>query len=188
MTDYQFNPEIEVWKAIPDFPGYEVSDHGGVRSYWKRVGLGNGGGVKMVLDTMPQTVFQAKPGQNGYPRVRLRKDGKSHEFPVHRLVLSAFVGPCPFKMQACHNDGNPQNNYLINLRWDTPINNQHDSFIHGTRVHGERYWSAKLTESDVIKIRELASQGFFYSTLSKMFAVTSVNISSIVRRKTWTHI
>ena len=33
---------------------------------------------------------------------------------VGRLVLEVFVGPCPPGMEACHNDGDPHNNWLDN--------------------------------------------------------------------------
>lgn len=45
---------------------------------------------------------------------------------VHRLVLEAFVGPCPEGQQACHADDDKANNSLINLRWDSPSANAAD--------------------------------------------------------------
>lgn len=45
---------------------------------------------------------------------------------VHRLVLEAFVGPCPPGMEACHWNGIPGDNRLHNLRWDTPSANNAD--------------------------------------------------------------
>lgn len=51
---------------------------------------------------------------------------------VHRLVLEAFVGPCPEGMEGCHGDGDPTNNSLGNLRWDTATSNQLDKVRHGT--------------------------------------------------------
>lgn len=51
---------------------------------------------------------------------------------AHRLVLEAFVGPCPEGMQACHNDGDRMNTRVGNLRWDTPKANSADRWRHGT--------------------------------------------------------
>ncbi len=51
---------------------------------------------------------------------------------VHVLVLTAFRGHCPAGMEGCHNDGDPKNNRLSNLRWDTHSANQKDGFRHGT--------------------------------------------------------
>lgn len=50
---------------------------------------------------------------------------------VHVLVLEEFVGLCPPGMESCHGDGDTQNNWLTNLRWDTPTNNNADKIKHG---------------------------------------------------------
>ncbi len=51
---------------------------------------------------------------------------------AHRAVLLAFVGPCPEGMEACHNNGDPLDNRVENLRWDTRSNNTLDKVAHGT--------------------------------------------------------
>ena len=48
-------------------------------------------------------------------------------------------------MQACHNDGKPLNNFLSNLRWDSPQNNQRDRIKHGTDNVGINNGRALLT-------------------------------------------
>lgn len=68
----------------------------------------------------------------GYPIADLWRDGKPQTFRVHRLVLAAFVGPCPPGMEGCHDDGDPSNNQLTNLRWDTHSANIADQVTHGT--------------------------------------------------------
>lgn len=50
---------------------------------------------------------------------------------IHSLVLEAFVGPRPDGMEGCHNDGDPANNHLANLRWDTRAANNQDTLRHG---------------------------------------------------------
>lgn len=50
---------------------------------------------------------------------------------IHRLVLEAFVGPCPDGMEALHSDGNKTNNNVDNLRWGTPSENNRDIVKHG---------------------------------------------------------
>ena len=64
---------------------------------------------------------------DGYRRVTLHCGNRKRVSRyVHRLVLLAFVGPCPEGKEACHNDGNQRNNRLDNLRWDTPKANAAD--------------------------------------------------------------
>ena len=55
---------------------------------------------------------------------------------IHRLVLEAFVGPCPEGMETCHNNGVRTDNRLENLRWDTSSANNDDIVKHG------RHWLA----------------------------------------------
>ena len=168
----------EIFKSIPGFPGYEVSDRGNVRSYWK---MGVGG-----LSSVPQRILFPTISE-GYPRVQL---GRGVHVRVHQLVLLAFIGPCPPGMEACHNDGLRTNCRLNNLRWDTPKNNNGDKRLHGTvqDQRGEKGPKAKLTETAVMKIRELSSFGYSRTALGKMFGVTSGAISSIVLRKNWSHL
>lgn len=79
--------------------------------------------------------------------VSLRQDGIQSFRLVHQLVLEAFIGPRPAGMMACHNDGNPANNRVENLRWDTQSSNIFDAIGQGTHTmssvthcrHGHEY-------------------------------------------------
>lgn len=121
----------EVWKAIPYFPGYEVSNYGRVRSY--RIGSKRG-----AIAENPHTI---KPQNKNrfHLKVSLCRNGKQFQKSVHRLVLETFMGECPIGYECCHNNGNPTNNYLTNLRWDTPTNNSKDKIIHGT-IYNNSVW------------------------------------------------
>jgi hypothetical protein len=112
--------EPEVWKPIPGFEGlYDVSNTGKVQSYRIR-------GMRTKPLLIPVlTLSQVLRGK--YYVVSLgRGGGRIKRYGVHRLVLEAFIGPCPEGMECCHNDGNPKNNSIDNLRWDTHINNVKD--------------------------------------------------------------
>lgn len=134
MADHQFNPNQERWKAIPGFPGYEISDHGRVRSYWKRVSNGIGKGCRMVLIDNPVHYYSPQVGSSGYVQMVFKKRPAYSNQRIHRLMLEVFIGPCPKGMEACHNDGNKTNNILPNLRWDTRKNNIGDQIRHGTKA------------------------------------------------------
>jgi hypothetical protein len=66
--------------------------------------------------------------KSGRRYVNLKGKGRR----IHRLVLQAFVGPCPAGQECCHGDGDPSNNVLSNLRWGTRSDNRRDSVGHGT--------------------------------------------------------
>ena len=188
MSDYQFNPNAEQWKAIPGFPGYEISDHGGVRSYWGRISNGIGKGCRMVLSLCPQKYFGQYIGSSGYIQVRLRRDGRGYNKRVHQMILEVFVGPCPPGLDACHEDGNRLKNRLDNLRWDTRKSNIRDTKRHGTAPIGVKHGMAKLTEEEVIEIRRLHAIGLFHREIAVMFNVCPGTVGQIIRRKIWLHI
>ena len=126
---------IEEWKPIPGYEGlYSVSDQGRVRAEAK-VTLRNG-----IVQPRKQRMLSPVPLPSGHLKVRLTRDGHVKAFLVHRLVLLAFVGPCPEGMEGCHLDDDPKNNRLSNLRWDTRSANMHD------RVRNGRHHNARKTE------------------------------------------
>lgn len=116
------------WLPVPGWEGnYEVSDEGDVRSLDRVVTLPNGQKRSYKGKLLKPTVNRL-----GYPMVVLSRPGEQRTMKVHRLVLTAFVGPCPDGMEACHNNGDRGDARLENLRWDTHSNNQYDRRRHGT--------------------------------------------------------
>ena len=183
MADQNLNTPEEVWKAIPGFLGYEASSHGRIRSYWKNNGI-----HPSSLSNKPRKILKPYPDKQNYSKYNLFINGKVHCKKGHQLVLLTFIGPCPMGMQACHNNGNPAENFLENLRYDTCKNNHGDKIKHGTNGNGEKNNMVKLTENHVIKIREMALQGYTYSEIGKLFNISFGNIGNIIRRDSWKHI
>ena len=119
--------QIEEWRPVVGYEGsYEVSAHGRVRSVDRTVEFKNG-----VRRSFHGRAIKPQPTKGGHLRVTLCLGDSRRKTRVHRLVLEAFVGPCPEGMEGCHNDGNPQNNHVDNLRWDTRGNNCLDTVKHG---------------------------------------------------------
>jgi HNH endonuclease/NUMOD4 motif len=111
------NDHSEEWRPVVGFERvYEVSDQGQVRR-----------------SERPDRMLRQSTGKGGYQLVQLthgaakRKTGQ-----VHRLVLEAFLGPKPEGLICCHTNGNPADNRLANLRYDTYSANGLDSVLHGT--------------------------------------------------------
>lgn len=107
---------------VPRHPDFWVSRVGDIVSFKK---MGRYGGELEIPRLKRQRVNNL-----GYPVVAT-EHGK---IIVHRAVLSAFVGDCP-GAHACHNDGDPRNCSLENLRWDTAKGNHADRWEHGTMHH-----------------------------------------------------
>ncbi len=118
--------ETERWHAVPGYEGhYEVSTSGQVRSLDRVTSSGRRSSGR----TLRQRV-----DARGYRHVNLWLDGSATTLRVHRVVLSAFVGPAPEGTEGCHSDGDPSNNSVENLRWDSHLANIHDVIAHGHHV------------------------------------------------------
>lgn len=118
----------EQWRPIPGWEGlYDVSDVGRVRSC-SRVVVGRNGRPL----TVNQRILTGTVNEHGYVRVSLCRGNARFTRGVHQLVLLAFAGPAPDGHEACHNNGDPGDNRLINLRWDTRSSNMLDRTTHGT--------------------------------------------------------
>jgi hypothetical protein len=102
---------------------------------------------------------------------------------VHRLVLEAFIGAAPAGLEACHNDGNPKNNVLSNLRWDTRRENAADRIAHGTAAIGEKHPMAKLTKEQALEIRTCHSDAL--PILATHFGITVDHARKIKSRLAW---
>jgi len=173
------------YRLVKGFQNYRVGDDGSVWSQYSR-----GVGKKEEGTGIWRKLKPGKKTNNSGLLVNLCRNGTSNNMrQVHRLVLEAFVGPCPEGMECCHNDGDPFNNKLTNLRWDTHVGNMKDKECHGTHGKGERNAGAKLTEATVLRIRRILDKGkVSRPKVAAYFKVSYMTIVLIHRRKTWKHI
>lgn len=119
----------EQWLPVVGYEGlYEVSDLGRVRSV-DRVVMRRGG---IPVRRKGQVMTFTARAHHGDLKVTLSRGGKGKTWLVHRLVLTAFRGPCPPSLECLHGNGNSADNRLVNLRWGTRSENQEDSVRHGT--------------------------------------------------------
>lgn len=120
---------------------------------------------------------------HGYGRIqRDRRVGT-----VSRLVCIDVHGEPPTSLhEAAHSCGRGSAGCVAksHLSWKTRAENQADRLLHGTHNRGERQGAAKLTESDVEKIRALTGRQF-QSVTAKAFGVTQQTISRVQRNATW---
>ena len=120
---------LEQWKPVRGYEGiYEVSSHGRVRSVGRTITCSDGQ-VRHLKGKVLRTTLSKR---GGYPEVSLYAQGKRERRYVHSLVAEAFFGTRPKGMEVCHNDGDPTNNHLDNLRYGTRSDNMLDRVRHGT--------------------------------------------------------
>lgn len=178
------NLVAEIWKPVPGYEDYEVSQYGRIRSL-------KCGKVRVLKQT------KKKPCRKGSKTVYLRvaltdRVGKIKQMRVHRAVLLAFMGPPPSeKHVASHIDGNSMNNWLLNLKWATQYENEADKELHGTKLIGTSVPNAKLHPAAVRRIRRLHASGWSAVVLKKLMSdlgVSRTTIRDVIRGRTWSHI
>ncbi|MFC7450554.1 NUMOD4 motif-containing HNH endonuclease [Rhodococcus daqingensis] len=106
---------------------YEVSDLGRVRSIDRIVTTRAGYDISLTGRMM-----SASTHPSGHRYVHLTMEGRDSTYQVHRLVMRAFVGPCPEGLEVRHLNGDPTDNRLANLAYGTRSENAVDQVDHGS--------------------------------------------------------
>lgn len=164
----------EVWKDIPEFPGYQASSEGRVRNDRRNA------------------VLTGTVTRKGYRQYSLRGVyGRKVAFG-HRLVAAAFLGPPPPGNPINHLDGNKLNNRSENVEYiDARGNARHAAalgLLRPGRLLGERNPGPKLTSQKVRAMRAQRRQGVTLASLGRRFGVTAQSAQRVVSRKDWKHI
>lgn len=104
----------EVWKTITNYPNYQVSSLGRVKSIKRQI-IDSWGRTHNI----PEKIIFQRLRKDGYYDCKLCKNGKYKQFLVHRLVAQEFVtNPNPLEYDCVdHIDTNRQNSCVDNLRW-----------------------------------------------------------------------
>lgn len=176
-------------RHCPGLPGYAVSDRGDVWSC-RATGRPYRNQRRRPWGRWRQLHPSPHYPTSRYLAVGVHDGGIQRAYLVHRLVLLAFVGPCPRGRHACHNNGRGSDNRLSNLRWDTPASNMADRNRHGTYC-GSATWNARLTEPQVRTIRRRYNggrSGISQKSLARQFGVCQTSIGFIVRGRSWRHV
>jgi len=170
-----------IWRQIPGYPRYCVSDDGRVKSSDMSVNA-RGGGIAIRKGRELHLVKKA----NGYWAVTLTADNGRRQFMVHRLVAEVFHGGPPHQgAHVLHGDGDKDNNSAANLRWGTPADNHADTEKHGRRLKGEDHPHAKLTDAAVRHIRSSATDA---GELAGVYSVTREHIWAVRKNRVWRHV
>lgn len=165
------------WRKIPGFGRYSVSDTGLVRR-------------DIRMHKTPAGSVSLSKSHFGYMKCSLTSDsGEYKTLLVHTLVATAFLGPRPDGLVVCHNDGNPQNNTISNLRYDTHTGNVSDAIRHGTQARGCRQHLAKLDDATVAEARlRFVEGGITVKALAKEYGISNSSMWSALTGKTWAHV
>lgn len=173
----------EIWKSIKDYPNYEISNLGRVRSinHYDSMGrLKKGKIKKLTFD-----------GAKHYLQVTLY-DGSScsKSKNVHRLVAEAFI-PNPLNLPVVnHIDEDKTNNCIDNLEWCSYFyNNNYGSKLHASRGVKNSQCKIKPFIADFILKNHKCNGGVFKNKeLSKMFSLSPTHVCAIAHKRRWGYV
>lgn len=130
----------EVWKTIPDWDLYEVSNFGRLRGKDRIIRDGKGAYLRRAR------LLKLQTDKHGYHTFSLKQDGKRKEMKIHRAVAMAFIPNPENKPCVNHIDNNPSNNHVDNLEWCTMQENT-DWMIKQGRFARNKQWIERLKHS-----------------------------------------
>ena len=131
-------------------------------------------------------------GKAGAGYGMIYQPGAGRSLYAHRVAADLAHGPCPEGKEVMHSCDvraciNPDH-----LSYGTRAENVRDMFAKGrNRLNprrGESHGMAKLTEAQVLDMRNQREAGASLSTLAKAFGVTPPGVHLIVTRKKWAHV
>lgn len=173
----------EVWRAVGGAAGYEVSNHGRVRSRWST------GGCPARLVSKWRFISNGTSPRK-YRHVVLCGYQK-RKTTVHQLVMLMFVGPVPAGHQINHKDGNKSNCKLSNLEYVTPLHNNLHAIRTGLRKaspgkRGETNRIAKFTNKQADEIRRLhVAEKIGRNALARKHGVARSTIGRILSNESY---
>lgn len=182
---------LEQWRSVKGYEGlYEVSDLGRVRSL-DRIIRSNG-----RVHRITGRVLVLCGDKDGYPKIKLSKNGRITMKFVHRLVADAFLPPPPgpvgqatsLHYNVDHINEIPCDNRADNLQWIT----RHENTCIKPRnrgnlgkARGSRQGSSKLSEDAVLQIRSSSAS---LGELARRYKVSKQTICKVKLRQSWKHV
>lgn len=164
-----YSCDIE-WREIPDFPNYEASSNGEIRSKKRVIQYSDGRERLYESRTLSPTL------RVGYKSVNLRNEEGLFSKKVHCLVAAAFLGPKPSGFDVRHKNGDKLDNRAVNLEYGTRSENNLD----GYKIRGYVTRLQKLSPSIAKTIVERHKCGESQRALAREYDVSKSTIKAII--------
>jgi hypothetical protein len=174
------NNTDEIFKKIPGFNDYKVSNLGRVMSFHRDPN----GLIKKLNENkngyLYLTTYNAKSTNK---KKIIRK--------ISRIIYEVFIGKIDPGMHIAHLNGNKKDNRLSNLKQCSKKENEWHKRARGTMPFGSRCKFSKLTDKEVINIRKIFNTHSKLSELKELSIRLNVSlrtIQNIILKRTWPHI
>lgn len=125
----KLNVGEEIWKDIENFPNYQISNLGRVKSKGRYTKTGIKNQEKIFRK---EFIIKGYINKKGYKQVTLYDiNNKPKTMRVHKLVALAFIKNKNNLLQINHKDGNKLNNEVNNLEWISNYENMQHAINNG---------------------------------------------------------
>lgn len=162
----------EIWVSIKNNPNYQISNLGNVKS------LNN-------YKRKDNKILSPSLSKSGYYHIGIKKDKKRIYYTIHRLIAIHFIENKENYKCVNHIDGNKLNNSIENLEWCNHSYNNKHSYDKGLNKNNENHGRAKLSNNDVLLIKEKLNNNISQRKLAIEFNVSQACINRINVNKTW---
>lgn len=170
--------QIEYWHPAVGLLGYDVSNLGHIRSYWRRAK-----GKRRGYEIGDHAVL-LNPCHNewshGYWQTSLvRSDGVNRPTKIHRVIAVTFVPNPNNYTEVGHINAIRQDSRAANLEWVTTRQNV---------IHTHKYSVVSFHKLDADKVRAIRAEPNYRGVgqrLSERFGVSPATISEVRSGKIW---
>lgn len=172
---------MNICQDIPGYGGlYAASIGGSIWSHPKKAGGSFRKGRWL----------NGKLTHHGYKSITLCRNNQQKTYFIHRIIAMLYIDNPNNYPQVNHKNSIRTDNRIENLEWCTQsMNNQH-AFDHGNKspTIGESCGTSKLTEKNIIEIRDMLSRKIPQSKIAIKYGVKQSTISKINTGLRWRHV
>lgn len=177
---------MENWKTVPAFGNhYEASNIGNIRVKDRIVTKFNHLAKGTIDQFYKGKILKKIDNGRGYHVVSIGVNKKCYSVQVGRMILMAFKGLPKVGEFCCHNNSNPSDNRIENLRWGDQKDNMKDRMARGKYLSCEDHFMSKLTNKQVLEIYNSNEVG---TRLAETYKTSTHTISKIRKGKLWKNI
>ena len=159
----------EIWKTIENYPDYQVSSLGRVKSIERKVWNGK------VYSTHRERILKPIKNLDGYLQVVLIKEGNRKNMRIHRLVCDAFL-PNPYNLpevnhrNECKTDNRVENLEFCDHIYNCNFGTRNERAAKGKTNHIKLSKKVKCLETGIVypSTQEIERQlGFAHNKISQ---------------------
>lgn len=173
-------------KECPSFKGYSVDEEANVYSHRTRKPIvGQHGGSYAIIDYNRCKKISPTRNKKGYLQVCIVTATGIRPIGIHVLMADAYIRPKVGDEVVRHLDDNKNNNCVSNLAYGSHVDNAMDRMKNGNYLSGHNHSNAKLSEKDVVLIRELRNSKTKVKDIASRLNVSVSTIESVLYGKSY---